>query len=313
MTIVSVGYTNEAEWRALRHLNVGGSETAALFDEHPRITRFELWHRKAGNVPEPDLSDNKRVEVGSVIEPAIATLVTKMHGWNVKKVRRYLRKSLALFNGNEVGIGGSPDFGIEAHERGPGVLEIKNTDWLVFRNWQDGEPPLQYELQLQHYLHLMQREWGAIAVLVGGNDLRVFIRDGRPNIGRMIEKKALEFWSSMIRGEPPKPDFAFDAETIGQLYGTSKPGTVIDLSHDNRLHELIAEYQRGGALEKQGEQIKTASKAEMLEKIGDNEIVYCGDWRINAKQVAAKHIAYDRDAYRDFRMFPNSKPKDISA
>jgi predicted phage-related endonuclease len=314
VTIVSVGYSNEEEWRALRHRHVGGSETAALFDEHPRLTRFELFHRKAGNVPEPDFSGDQRIFWGQTLEPAIAMGVAKMHGWNVRKVRRYLKKPLAIFNGNEVGLGGSLDYSIEAHERGPGVLEIKCADWLIFRNWPDGNPPIEYELQLQDYLHLAQREWGAIAVLVGGNDLRVFIRDRRPGIGKKIEGKATAFWESLIRGTPPKPDFNFDADTIGQLYGASKPGTTINLSHDNRLHELIAEYQRGSALEKQGDLIKSATKAEIREKIGDNEIVYCSDWRINATMVAAKHIeAHDKAGYRTFRIFPNSKPKDMSA
>jgi predicted phage-related endonuclease len=47
-----------------RSTHVGASECAALFDCSPYVTRFELWHRRKGNVASPDLSDNERAEWG---------------------------------------------------------------------------------------------------------------------------------------------------------------------------------------------------------------------------------------------------------
>ena len=54
-----------------RAAHVGASEYAALFDCSPYVTAFELFHRKAGNIDSPDLSDNERVEWGVRLEPAI--------------------------------------------------------------------------------------------------------------------------------------------------------------------------------------------------------------------------------------------------
>jgi predicted phage-related endonuclease len=44
---------DEAKFRAS---HVGASEAAALFDCSPYLTRFELWHRKAGNIATPEFN-----------------------------------------------------------------------------------------------------------------------------------------------------------------------------------------------------------------------------------------------------------------
>jgi predicted phage-related endonuclease len=307
---LSYPITSDDQWRELRRRHVGGSEVAALMGHHPRLTRFELWHRKKGNVPEPDFTGDDRVFWGATLEPAIAMGVAKLQGWNVRKVRRYFLNPLVVIGAEEFGLGGSLDYEIVSHERGPGVLEIKTADWLIARQWEDGTPPIEYELQLQTYLALTARDWGAIAVLVGGNDLRIFLYDRRPKIISYIEQETRRFWESVKADTPPKPDFQLDAETIGALYGASAPGKAIDLTGDNRLPELISQYRLGGEYERKGKALKTEAKAEILEKIRDAEVVTCGLDKITAKQVAATQIAYERSAYRDFRL---SKPKDISA
>ena len=61
---------------AFRATHVGASEVAALFDCSPYLTRFELFHRKAGNISTPDfmakgMPNNERIEWGLRLEPAI--------------------------------------------------------------------------------------------------------------------------------------------------------------------------------------------------------------------------------------------------
>lgn len=270
---------SDAQWREMRRQHVGGSEIAALFGEHSQLTRWELWHRKAGALPEPDLSDNDRVFWGATLEPAIAAGVASKTGWKVRKVRRYysMRPDLAL--------GGSLDYEIIAHDRGPGVLEIKTADWLIARAWEDGEPPLSYELQLQSYFACTGRAWGVMAVLVGGNDLRLFEYERRPRTIETIEAEVARFWCSVERNEPPKPDFGSDAETIAAMYCSVSAGKVIDLTGNNRLPELCAEYQRSAANEGSEKKARGAAKAEILTLIGDAETVVCGGLVIRAAEV----------------------------
>ena len=100
MTATNIALNDDAHWLELRSQHVGGSEVSALFGEHAQLTEFELWHKKMGNLPEPDFSDNERMFWGTILEPAIATGVAKKTGWTVRKVRRYLSNP-------ECGLGGS--------------------------------------------------------------------------------------------------------------------------------------------------------------------------------------------------------------
>lgn len=108
--VTALPINSDAEWRQHRRRHVGGSEVAALFGEHPHLTKFELWHRKAGSLPDPDLTDNERVFWGQTLEPAIAMGVAKVTGWNIRKVRRYIAHPTVP------GFGGSLDYEVVAHD-----------------------------------------------------------------------------------------------------------------------------------------------------------------------------------------------------
>lgn len=294
--LTTLSVADDTHWHALRAKHVGGSEVAALFGEHAQVTPFELWHRKKGTLPEVDLSDNDRVFWGSILEPAIAAGVSKKTDWTVRKVHRYLSNP-------DVGLGGSLDYEIVGQaNRGPGVLEIKTADWLVVKNWEDSEPPLSYMLQVQSYLALTGRSWGCMAVLVGGNDLRLFEFERRPATIAIIEAKVSAFWQSIRDGIEPKPDFGKDAASLGALYAATEEGKFIDLNGSNRAPELIAQYQQAAADEKDAEVRKKAAKSELLTLVGDAERAFCGEATISAKTIKGSHIEYDRKPYRDFRV-----------
>lgn len=280
MTDRAIAIRDEAHWHELRAQHVGGSEVAALFGEHAQLTPFELWHIKAGLLPAPDLSDNDRVFWGTILEPAIAKGVSAKTGWETRKVRRYysMRPNLTL--------GGSLDYEIRSADKGRGVLEIKTADWLVAKRWVDG-PPLAYELQIQSYLALAEWDWGVMAVLVGGNDLRLFEYERRPKTIDLIVRRVSDFWQSIANNNPPKPDFSEDHQAISTLYGASEPGKVIDLSHSNRLPELIEEHKRAALYANGYSKVSEASKDEIHWIMGDAEIAICGDHVIKAKTVKA--------------------------
>lgn len=268
---------------------------AALFGEHQNFTKFELWNRKAGKISEPDLSDNSRVLWGTLLEPAIAQGVAVKTGWKVQKVHRY-------YSDPDTRSGASLDFEIIANERGPGVLEIKTADWLVTRNWVDGEPPLSYELQLQHQLALTGRSWGVMAVLVGGNDLRLFEYERRPKTIDAISAEVRAFWQSIADNKPPTPNWEEDGETISKLYNKVEDGRVIDLGENNRACDLVATYKAAAQVEKAAAEQKDAAKAELLTIIDSAERALIGGFSVSCKMVAGAHIEYDRREYRSFRV-----------
>lgn len=227
------------EWLEQRRHHIGGSEIASLFEdflarsgEKPRVSKFELWHQKVGNIEPDDLSGNDRVLAGTFLESAVCKWVEHETGWKLQE---------ADYLSNGKGLGGTPDRIIHAEGRGPGILEVKTVDWLVFRDWVAGKPPLAYQLQLQDYIGLSGCTWGAIAFLVGGNDLRIVEYQARPAVFAEIEKRSRAFWDSIARGIQPEMT---EAEDLGLYLSTMRAlgENLVVWNGHQQVDALLAEH-----------------------------------------------------------------------
>lgn len=272
---------------------VGASEVAALFRVHPHLSKFELWHLKAGKIPGLD-NENERVFWGSTLEPAVARGLMLSKGWKVHKVHRHIKHKTVK------GMAASLDYEIVAHVNGPGVLEVKTVDYLIFMDW--GEViPLHYEIQLQHQLSVTGRKWGAIALLVAGNELHVFERQRNERLIARIEQEVKSFWDSIKAGVPALPDYEIDLQAIRALYPHSN-GKTVDMSGDNRLVECCSQYQIVSAQLSELKKKQEALKAEIYDKIGNNKIVRAGEYQIKTSEIAATQIAHTRSSFRQLRI-----------
>ncbi len=273
-----------------RAAHVGASEVAALFDVSPWLTHFELWHRKAGNIATPEFNalrddgtpEAERIYWGVKLEAAIIDAAKERYG--------YIDREPAdppLTNGR--GLGGHPDRRVICPQRGPGVVEVKMADWLVFKGWKTGEtyePPLNYLLQSQVYQGLDKVTWGDVLVLVGGNKLERFQYDFRPKLYAEIERRVADFWESVHAGRAPKADYSRDKDTLAELYADAGD-TLIDLKGDNLAAIAAAEYQIGAAEEKAGKARKEAAQAELIEKLGEHGVALLDGFTVKATRVAA--------------------------
>lgn len=285
-----------AAQQAIRATRVGASEVGACLGIDPFCSRYELWHRKNGTLPEEDLTDNDRVFWGTILEPAVAEGVAIREGWKVRKVHRDSPHPSLPF------LGASLDYEIVQHEDGPGALEIKTADRYAFRHWPDGLPPLRYQLQLQTQLACTGRKWGAIAVLVGGNDLHVYrFPEHEAAIARVCGEVS-EFWRSLEEGREPQPDWQADADVIARLYATTTSGKAVDLSDDQRFNDLCRAYALCGKQKGEAEKAQKAIKAEIVTLVGDAETAIGNGCRVTARNVAASDVAFHRRSYRDVRV-----------
>jgi predicted phage-related endonuclease len=259
-----------------RQAHVGASECAALFDCSPYVTRFELWHRRKGNIAMPDLSDSERVEWGLRLEPAIIAAAADRYGYQLGETPR------RLSNGR--GLGGHPDQ-LASDERGPGIIEIKTADWLVFKQW-GTEPPEHYLLQAMAYAGLAGRKWCDVIVLVGGNRLERFCYDFRPKIYAEIERRVEAFWQSIEANDPPPADYTRDLDTIADLHRDGGDETI-DLSADNLAHEAAAAFLFAKEARLEAEKREDAAKAELLDKLGSASFATLNGFTVRATTVAA--------------------------
>lgn len=305
---------NDTEWHRLRHRDVTSTEASALFGLSPYSTAYELAVQKVEEHP-PTFGDNERMFWGRMHERTIARVIGVKYGVKVRKLSAYARhESVAMgasFDYEIVGIGETPteDDTLQRHylEHGPGVLECKNVDSFVYsRQWKttdDEEAPAHIEIQVQHQLEVIGRQWTVLAALVGGNRLDKMIRLRDREVGQAIRTKIAKFWSDLAVGTMPPIELPEDADIIGRLHGYAEPGELLDARGDAEIRELCERYAAAGKIAKDADDERRSCKARLLMAIGEAETVIADGFSISAGMVSDADIpAYTRKGYRNFRV-----------
>lgn len=216
-----------------RKNRIGGSDVAALFGLDKYKSYWKLWHEKAGNIEPEDVSAKEEVEDGVFYEEATARLFAKRNNLNLENGMFFSSKKIQ-------GFAGTADFLISSKEKeGKGILEVKNTGWYSYKIWENSEPPLHYQLQLQAYMGLAELSWGMLAIAVDRKLLPPFEYEFRPKIFAAIEQKVVEFWQSIKEGrEPP-----YDEYNNSQLIRKDLIDDAVDLSGDDELSKMLKTYE----------------------------------------------------------------------
>lgn len=308
MTVLS--FKTEAEWLEARRKYVTSTEVSAIFGQNPRLTAFELFHLKRD--PKLDTFEGtERTEWGKALQETIGIRVAVTHGIAI----RALDLQLAIHNR----CAASGDFMIDrivdrsvggklqdyALKHGPGVLEIKNVDSLIYKNdWSDTDMPDHIEIQLQAEMLCWDVKWGVVAVLVGGNRLELYIRERDEIVCRMIDGHAQGFMRRLEHNEPPPPVMPEDAGMVIALNQYAEPNKVLDGSSNQLLHDAVKDYKHAKKVASDFEKEAECHKADILSLIGDAErVINIPGFNLSASMRADVQIpAHIRKGYRDLRI-----------
>lgn len=295
-------FETEDQWLEARKQDVTATDISAMLGLSKFKSRFALWHEKKSGIVANEFVENERTKWGKRLQNVIAKGVCEDQGWEGEDL------GLFYIRDEDTRLACSLDVLVTCPDRGKGLMEVKNVGNDAFAaSWTDAEAPVYYESQLMHELHMankagMDIRWGVIVALVGGNNPKLYFRDYDPEIGAMFDSEAVLFWHSIAHGEEPKPDYLLDSKLLQKLRGAVVEKTAIDISTNNRVYELIANYDEGSALEKQGKDIKEAAKAEILDIIGTADKALFNGGSITAGMVAGGEVSYVREPYRNFRI-----------
>jgi hypothetical protein len=314
------------EWLSLRHRFVSSTESSALFGLNPYLTAFELFYAKRAAEP-TQFEASERMQWGLRLEDAIARGLAEDYGIKVRKLNSFVSRDGmgASFDYEVVGVKDDvtpEDTSLQGMYRdlGPGILEIKNVDWLVYRNnWtnDDGrsEAPPHIEIQVQHQLHVIERSWAAIGVLVGGNSLKMLVRERDPVVGERLALASERFWKRIEANKPPKPVMPADADVVAKIYNHTEEGKLLDAQSDSEtaleIERLAKEYEEASIHITAHENRKKAAKASLLVLVNDAERVLCRDgYTITARMVAETEVkAFTRASYRNFTVRKKKETK----
>jgi len=208
---------------------ISATESPALLNASPYLTRWMLWQRFANGI-EPTRETNSRMEWGQKLQPLIIQQVAQERNLEVfPNQDTYARRGL---------LGCTRDAIILSPEHGPGALEIKCVfDYEQWgRKWDTGKTvPRDIEIQLQQQMLVGDDSgsfaWGLIVVWVCA-DLYYFERKPIEELwGRLIGEANIFFHDVENRIEPNPSGAAVELPLLSRLFPT-RPDSVLDLSDD---------------------------------------------------------------------------------
>ena len=198
-----------------RTTSIGASDAAAALGVCPWKSPFQLWAEKTGIADPPDLDAVEAVAWGTILEPIVAVAYGSQSGRKVDhnddaEVTRHPERPFLTATLDAIQTD---------KDRGIGALEIKTAGHWVGKQWLDGDPPLHYQVQLQHQLAVTGMSWGTLCVLIGGQKMLWFDTERNDDfIERMIDKEAF-FWTQVLDKIPPEPDGSIaTTECLKRLY-----------------------------------------------------------------------------------------------
>jgi len=209
------------EQEAAHYAGIGGSTAPAILGLDPYRTPLDAYNQIINPNARPDLSDNQAVMSGIYLEGGIRKFASDRLGTRIRESHQTLKHPqhdfmVAHIDGRIVG----ERAGFEAKNRGffrSKEYGAQGTDQVI-----DSEL-----IQCMHYLAVTGWDRWYLAVLIGGQELRLFTIERDEELIKTLIEKERDFWQGHVTKRiPPPPTTLSD---IHQLY-PSESGEAAALS-----------------------------------------------------------------------------------
>lgn len=292
---------NEAQLKS-HYAGIGGSLAPAIVGVDQHKTALEAYLEITDPNHRPDLSENEAVIFGTVLEEPIAREAARRLDVQIRRVNTTLRHKTHPF------IVAHPDRLIVGKKEG---LEVKNRSFFMGKNYGDdgSDEVIESEIiQCQHYMAVTGYVRWHLAVLLGGQRLRLFtIERDEDLIASLVEFEA-NWWRDHIEaGIPPEVDCEHPkaSELLTKLYpGTT--GEIIELpeqaTHWSQVEREAAE------LESQYRKTRELAQNHLKSMMADAAIALLPDGTgYTRKEVKKKGFVAEPTRYINFRFSKNPK------
>lgn len=259
------------EWLQYRRLGIGGSDIAAICGLSKWRTPMHVYLEKLGEAPEETKSE--AAEWGTRLEPLIAEKFAQEHpDWAIieKKVMYcHPEKEWALANLDRM---------IICPKRGRGILEIKTASEYLKQEWDNGNIPDYYYVQLQWYMYIMNLDFGYFATLIGGNKYREYEVYRDDELIAQIVRLAKDFWHHyvMMRQCPPVDGSDACSKLLSRLYPEAKSAAILPLEEVDDIETYLSLKQQQKILDTTINEMENRFKA----LLGDHEIGVSGPYKL---------------------------------
>lgn len=195
--------TNEQKEERRGYL--GGSDAGAVAGLNDNRSPLAVWLDKTGRGD--DFAGNPATFWGNVLEEPVARVYQDTTGHKIRRRGMIVSKDYPFMCANL-------DRVIVGDSRGPGVLEVKTAGAYMREQWgPDGsdQVPDSYLAQVAHYLAVTGYTWARLAVLIGGQDFRVYDIPRDEELIQYLIDVERRFWNDHVLTDIP-PDPASSAD-----------------------------------------------------------------------------------------------------
>jgi putative phage-type endonuclease len=275
------------DWLKHRGAGIGSSDAAVAIGLSPYKSPLTLWLEKTKRKTPDDLSDKEAVIWGTVLESPLAEEYAKRTGRKVRRVNSLLQHSAYPF------MLANLDREAICPINGTGILEIKTAGYHSAPQWEDGVP-IAYECQVLHQLAITGHAWADVAVLIGGQDFRIYrIERDEGKIADLIAREQ-QFWGYVERDVQPMPDGTQDASKALQWLYPRSNGKSVDWREKPDFNLLFQELLNTRQQKDQIESKESLLKQQIQNELGEAEIGIFAGGRVTWKQAKSR-IAPDVD------------------
>lgn len=293
LKLASTKEMSRAEWLSIRGEGIGSSDAAAAIGICKYKSPLELWLEKTKRKPVADLSANEAVFWGTTLEHIIANVYGHRTGAKVRRLNAVLQHPTHKF------MLANLDRVVQHPTDGAGILEVKTAGTYSAHLW-DQSIPENYQCQVLHQLAVTGKAWCDVAVLIGGQDFRIYrvLRDEQ-KIEVLIEREHA-FWQQVLNDTPPDVD---GSESSGLALETMFPrdtGETIDMRLDSDFNRLFEDYWAHRQQRVFHEEAEELFKQRLQQRMGDYSVALLANaqisWRkskdgtaLDLKQLSKDH------------------------
>lgn len=263
--VVDISNLSREDWLGYRKQGIGGSDVAAIMGISPFATIRDLFYDKTGVKPmiEEEESNWIAKEVGNRLESLVAEVFSKKTGLEVFPVRIMFRHPQYPF------MLADTDYVVRFPDGSYGILECKTCNYNAKSKWDDDKIPGNYELQVRHYMAVMNMDRAFIACLYGNNENEFVYRSIERDLieeENIIEQEEY-FWREYVikNVEPPytgNPDLILSSIRKYSGYADkSIPEVNISSLESRSLERYLSLSEEKSQLEKRKKEIEAEQRA----------------------------------------------------
>lgn len=266
---------------------LGSHDTAGIAGFHPQLSPSQVYMNKIGQSRGQTVTEP--MHFGLVLEPLILAEYARRQAVTLEPQRFIRHPALEWF-------GGTPDGTVAGRKVG---VDAKNVRYANPAEWGEigsSEVPMHILFQAHHFMTLLDYEAWDIAVLVAGNEFRIYTIERDMEMSDLILEMDEAFWRDHVATQTPPPVDGSDAcrrmliRRSPKVSSDVRPATAEEFALLERYRAHKAEFDKMEVEKKRLEN-------EIVSTIGSAKGISCDFARATLSEVKGR-VSIDSKALR---------------